>query len=105
MSHVEYVDAVSSVKALRIIEGQKINIKYGSNTNDQYVKVEHVVSGGKHILRAYTAQGRLIGVADYGNGQARHSSYEKALEALKKRLLDHLYTVATNKGVKTNGLY
>jgi hypothetical protein len=105
MSHVEYVDAQSSIKALRLAEGASQKIKYGSLEPDEFIKVEHVVQGKKHLLRAFTANGRLIGVHTYGDGQSLHSTHEKALDALKKRLHDHLYTIAKNNGVQTSGLY
>lgn len=104
ITHIGYTDAQSDVKRLRLFDGQKFQIKYGPESGDA-LKVEHVVEGSHHILRGYTAQGRLIGVADYGNGQSRFSNYEKALEAFKKRLSDHLYMLANSKGVKTTGLY
>ena len=105
MSPVEYADALSSARTLRLAEGQSLKIKFGSDTPDQYFKVEHVVQGKKHLLRAFTANGRLVAVQTFGDGQSMHSTYEKALEAFKASITRHIDLEGKNRNVRRITMY
>lgn len=105
MSPVSYADAMSDVRSLSLTTVKKVKIEYGNTEPDEYVTAEHVVNAGKHILRAFTAKGRLIAVADYGNGQARFSNHDKALENLKKQIARHIDMVADQKHVRKIAMY